>query len=64
MKKIKALKSFSGAVTVAKGQTRDVPDELAEDVIKAGLAEEVGGDDKPPKKKGGKKNGTKSGNGK
>ena len=63
MKKIKALKSFSGAVTLAKGQVKDVPDSVAEDALKAGYAQEVENDGSKPKK-GGKKNGVKSGDGK
>ena len=65
MKKIKALKSFSGAVTLGKGQVKHVPDDIANDVIKAGLAESADGDKKKDKpKKGGKKNDTESGDGK
>lgn len=39
MKTIKALISFTGAVTMAVGETADVADETAADLLKAGFAE-------------------------
>jgi len=41
--KIKALIPFVGQVTMGAGDTRDVPDEVAKDLIDAGYAEKVGG---------------------
>lgn len=39
--KIRALVSFAGKVTMAPGQIRDVPDDIAEDLIQAKYAEKV-----------------------
>lgn len=39
--KIKALVSFAGKVTMAPGEIREVPNEIAEDLIRAGYAEKV-----------------------
>lgn len=39
MKTIKALISFTGAVTMAVGETADVADEAAADLLRAGFAE-------------------------
>lgn len=55
MKKIKALVGFAGVVTLAAGQTADVTDEAAADLLKAGFAEEVAEEKAAPKKKGGAK---------
>lgn len=41
MKTIKALISFTGAVTMAVGETADVADEVAADLLRAGFAELV-----------------------
>lgn len=40
--KIKALIPFVGQVTMGAGDTRDVPDEVAKDLIDAGYATKVG----------------------
>lgn len=40
--KIKALIPFVGQVTMGAGDTRDVPDEVAKDLIDAGYAAKVG----------------------
>lgn len=49
--KIKALVGFSGGqVSMARDDTADVPQDLAEDLIKAGFAEGLE-DEKPAKKK-------------
>lgn len=38
----KALKSFSGAISMHEGETREIDDaELVEDLLKAGYIEEV-----------------------
>ena len=49
--RIKATRSFSGLVTMAQGEERDVRLEIAEDLINAGYAEslEKKPDDKPEK---------------
>lgn len=39
--KVKALVSFSGQVTMLKGETKTVNKELAEDLLQAGHVEEV-----------------------
>lgn len=39
--KVKALVSFSGQVTMSKGETRVVKKEIAEDLLQAGHVEEV-----------------------
>lgn len=39
--KINALVSFAGKVTMATGEVRDVPDEIANDLIQANFAEKV-----------------------
>lgn len=39
MKKIKALISFTGAVTMAVGETANVADEVAAELLRAGFAE-------------------------
>lgn len=36
--KIKALVSFAGSATMAVGEIKDVPDEIAADVIRCGFA--------------------------
>ena len=41
MKTIRAIVSFAGAVSMGPGEVRDVADDLAEDLIRAGLAEEA-----------------------
>lgn len=41
MKKIKALTSFGGVVSLRIGEEREVTDEVAKDLIKAGYAEEI-----------------------
>ena len=41
MKKIKALISFGGIVSLRIGEEREVTDEVAKDLIKAGYAEEI-----------------------
>lgn len=41
MKKIKALTSFGGIVSLRIGEEREVTDEVAKDLIKAGYAEEI-----------------------
>ena len=52
MKKIKALISFTGAVTMAVGETADVADEVAADLLRAGFAELAEADkEKKAKKK-------------
>ena len=38
---IKALKNFSGLVTMTAGEARNVRDEIARDLISAGYAEAV-----------------------
>lgn len=56
MKKIKALISFTGAVTMAVGETANVADEVAADLLRAGFAELVKTDSvKPDKEKKAKK---------
>ncbi len=57
----KALKSFSGLVSMRKGEERDIEDqEVVKDLLRAGYIEEVGGvkpktakSSKPAKVKGG-----------
>ena len=41
MKEIKALVSFSGIVSLAKGETKKVDDAIAADLIQAKFATEV-----------------------
>ena len=41
MKTIRAIVSFAGAVSMGPGEVRDVADDLAEDLIRAGHAEEA-----------------------
>ena len=50
MKTVRALVSFSGAVSMIPGETRTVSDGLAADLIQAGYAEAVR-EKKPPKEK-------------
>lgn len=58
----KALKSFSGIVSMKKGETKEIKDqEVVKDLLQAGYIEEVGGEKpktskssaKPAKNKGG-----------
>lgn len=57
----KALKSFSGLVSMRKGEEREIEDqEVVKDLLRAGYIEEVGGEkpkttksSKPAKNKGG-----------
>lgn len=58
----KALKSFSGLVSMKKGDIKEIKDqEIANDLLRAGYIEEVGGEKpksskssvKPAKSKGG-----------
>lgn len=57
----KALKSFSGLVSMRRGEERDIKDqEIVKDLLRAGYIEEVGGSkpkttksSKPAKNKGG-----------
>jgi len=44
---IKALKNFSGLITMSEGEERNVRDEIAEDLIHAGYAERIGKAAKP-----------------
>ena len=39
--KIKALVSFAGIVTMGRGEIRNVPDDIAKDLIQAKHAEKV-----------------------
>ena len=41
--KIKALISFAGAVSMRQSETRDVSDDTAKDLVRAGYAEKVAG---------------------
>ena len=60
MGKIKALKSFAGTITMAKGEVRDYDDKVVvADLVEAGYVEVV---DKKPAVKGGKKNESKRDN--
>ena len=52
--RIKALKSFSGLVTMTTGEERNVRDGIARDLLRAGYAEAVKAED-PEKKAAGKK---------
>ena len=57
----KALKSFSGVVSMKRGEEKNIEDqEVVKDLLRAGYIEEVGGDkpktaksSKPAKSKGG-----------
>lgn len=57
----KALKSFSGIVSMRRGEEKDIKDqEVVKDLLRAGYIEEVGGEkpktaksSKPAKNKGG-----------
>ena len=57
----KALKSFSGLVSMKKGDVKEIKDqEIVKDLLRAGYIEEIGGDkpkteksSKPSKNKGG-----------
>lgn len=50
----KALKSFSGAISMCEGETREIEDaEIVADLLKAGYIEEV----KPKRGRGTKKSG-------
>jgi len=52
--RIKALRGFSGKVAMAPGEERDVRDEIAADLIKAGYAAAAGKPAAPePPEKGG-----------
>ena len=57
---VRALESFAGAVNMAKGAVCEIADRaIADDLIRAGYAEEVSAADKQeparPKRKGAKK---------
>ena len=41
--KIKALISFAGTISMRQNETRDVSDDVAKDLIRAGYAEKVVG---------------------
>ena len=43
MMKVKALVPFAGEVVMNTGETREVSDEIAKDLINAGYVEKVGG---------------------
>ena len=50
--KYKALVSFSGLVTMAEGDVREIPDKsIAKDLLNAGLIMELKADRKPRKRK-------------
>lgn len=58
--KIKALTSFSGALTMYKGQTMEYDDKVVlQDLLQAGYIEEVGSPQKGVKKSESKRNTTK-----
>lgn len=51
--KYKALVSFSGLLTMAEGDEREIPDKaIANDLLKAGYIMELKADRKPRRKKG------------
>lgn len=56
MVKVRALTPFAGLVTMGIGEVREIPDEIARDLVSCGYAEEVetaaGEEDEAPKKKG------------
>ena len=45
--KIKAIKSFAGKITMIPDEERNVRDELAKDLIRAGYAEQIGSGTEP-----------------
>lgn len=52
MKEIKAIMPFAGVVSMAAGETKEVSNEIAADLVSAGYAEEI--KTKQIKKKGDK----------
>ena len=52
----RALVSFSGLISMAEGEIRDIGDDaIAKDLLNAGYIEEVAPDEPKPKKKSAKK---------
>lgn len=49
MKKIKCLVPFAGTVSMAAGEEREVSDEVAADLIRAGYAEDTDAVEEPAK---------------
>jgi len=57
MAKVKALTPFAGLVTMGIGEIRQIPDDIARDLIACGYAEEIETEavsevDEAPRKKG------------